>query len=74
MVLMPRDFIELGLDVQSDMLFHSIFPDSELAKERKVVIEEIKKDDDNIDYQVALKSFLMLHPLKRMQRSRYVFP
>ncbi len=52
MVLMPRDFIELGLDVQSDMLFHSIFPDSELAKERKVVIEEIKKDDDNIDYQV----------------------
>jgi zinc protease len=52
MVLMPKDFIEFGLDVQSDMLFNSIFPDSELAKERKVVIEEIKKDADNIDSQV----------------------
>ncbi len=52
MVLLPSEFIEYGLDVQSDMLFCSIFPDSELAKERKVVIEEIKKDEDNIDYQV----------------------
>ena len=52
MVLMPDDFIEFGLDVQSDMLFNSILPDSELAKERKVVIEEIKKDQDNIDSQV----------------------
>ena len=52
MVLMPKDFIEFGMDVQSDMLFNSIFLDSELAKERKVVIEEIKKDQDNIDTQV----------------------
>ena len=52
MVLMPKDFIEFGLDVQSDMLFNSILPDSELAKERKVVIEEIKKDEDNIDSHV----------------------
>ena len=52
MVLMPNEFIEDGLAIQSDMLFNSIFPDSELVKERKVVIEEIKKDEDNIDYQV----------------------
>jgi zinc protease len=52
MVLMPKEFIENGLDVQSDMLFNSIFPDTELAKERKIVIEEIKKDEDNVDYQV----------------------
>jgi zinc protease len=52
MVLMPKEFIENGLDVQSDMLFNSIFPDTELAKEKKIVIEEIKKDEDNIDYQV----------------------
>jgi len=51
-VLLPSEFIEYGMDIQSDMLFHSIFPDSELAKERKVVIEEIKKDQDNISYQV----------------------
>jgi len=49
MILLPKEFVEFGLDLQSDMLFNSIFPDSELAKERKVVIEEIKKDKDNID-------------------------
>jgi zinc protease len=52
MVLMPSDYIEDGLAIQSDMLFNSSFADSELAKERKVVIEEIKKDEDNIDNQV----------------------
>jgi len=52
MIQMPNDYIEDGMAIQSDMLFNSVFPDSELAKERKVVIEEIKKDEDNIDYQV----------------------
>lgn len=52
LVIMPREYIEDGLDIQSDMLFNSIFPDSELAKERNIVIEEIKKDEDNVDYQV----------------------
>ena len=52
LVILPKEFIEDGLDIQSDMLFNSIFPDSELSKERNIVIEEIKKDEDNIDYQV----------------------
>ncbi|MFQ6031581.1 MAG: M16 family metallopeptidase, partial [Candidatus Zixiibacteriota bacterium] len=52
MVLMPAEFIEEGLDVLSDMLFNSIFPDTELAKERKIVTEEIKMNEDNVDYQV----------------------
>jgi zinc protease len=52
MVLMPKEFIGNGLDVQSDMLFNSIFPDTELAKERKIVIEEIKMNEDNVDHQV----------------------
>jgi predicted Zn-dependent peptidase len=52
LVIMPKEFIQDGLDIQSDMLFNSIFPDSELAKERNIVIEEIKKDEDNVDYQV----------------------
>lgn len=52
MVLMPSEFIETGLAVQSDMLFNSTVPDTELAKERNVVIEEIKKSEDNVDYQV----------------------
>ena len=54
MVLMPNEFIQTGLSVQSDMLFNSILPDSELPKERKIVIEEIKQAEDNIDYQVEM--------------------
>jgi len=52
MIQLPNEFIEDGLAIQSDMLFNSILSDTELAKERKVVIEEIKKDEDNIDNQV----------------------
>jgi zinc protease len=52
MVLMPKEFIGEGVEVQSDMLFNSIFPDTELAKERKIVTEEIKMNEDNVDYQV----------------------
>ncbi len=46
LVLMPRQYIDYGLAVQADMLFNSTIPDSELPKERKVVIEEINRDAD----------------------------
>jgi zinc protease len=47
LVLMPKEYIEYGLNIQADQLFNSIFPDEELPKERKVVIEEIRRSDDN---------------------------
>ncbi len=47
LVLMPSEHIEYGLEIQADQLFNSIFPVEELPKERKVVIEEIQKDNDN---------------------------
>jgi len=62
LVIMPKEFIEDGLDIQSDMLFNSIFPDSELAKERNIVIEEIKKDEDTPDYQVEKFFDAQTHP------------
>jgi zinc protease len=46
LVLMPREYIEYGIEIQADQLFNSIFPEEELAKERKVVIEEIQMDND----------------------------
>jgi len=46
LVLLPRQYIEYGLTVQADMLFNSVFPEDELAKERRVVIEEIKRSND----------------------------
>lgn len=53
LVVMPRDFIEYGMDIQSDQLFNSILPAEEFPKERDIVVEEIKKDNDvvgNIAY------------------------
>ncbi len=45
-VLLPKQYIDYGMAVQADMLFNSIIPESELPKERKVVIEEIKRGND----------------------------
>lgn len=47
LVLLPSQYIQDGLKVQADMLFNSIIPDEELPKERKVVIEEIRRDADS---------------------------
>ncbi len=46
LVLMPKQYIDYGLTTQADMLFNSVFPEDELAKERKVVIEEIRQEAD----------------------------
>jgi len=46
LVLLPKQYIDYGMTVQADMLFNSVFPEEELAKERKVVIEEIRRDND----------------------------
>ncbi len=46
LVLVPRQFIDYAMTVQADMLFNSTFPEDELAKERKVVIEEIRSGMD----------------------------
>ena len=44
--LLPSQYVEYGLAVQADMLFCSTIPEDELAKERKVVIEEINSGAD----------------------------
>ncbi len=54
LVLMPTEFIEFGIDVQSDQLFGSVFPEDEYEKEQKVVTEEIRMDHDNINYRVEM--------------------
>ncbi len=51
-LLMPKEQFEFGFEILTDMLFNSNFPEQELTKERKVVIEEIKKDQSSLDYQV----------------------
>jgi zinc protease len=52
-IVAPRDFIGIGIGAQAQQLLHSTFPDAEFPKERKVVIEEIKKDEDNPSSQAS---------------------
>jgi predicted Zn-dependent peptidase len=49
LIVMPKEFIDFGLDIQSDQLFNSILPQAEFPKERDIVAEEIKKDNDNVE-------------------------
>lgn len=53
-LLIPKEYADDGLEIQADMLFNSTLPEKELAKERKVVIEEINKELDNPNYSVEL--------------------
>ncbi len=43
-VLTTRESFEKGVEIQSDMLFHSIIPPNKINKEKGIVIEEIRKD------------------------------
>ena len=43
----PKQHIPAVIDLMSDMLFNSTFPEDELEKERTVIIEEKKSSKDN---------------------------
>ncbi|HEY9084461.1 MAG TPA: pitrilysin family protein [Candidatus Tyrphobacter sp.] len=44
--------VPLAMDVLSDMFLHSLFESDELAKEQKVILEEIKMYDDSPDESI----------------------
>ncbi len=52
MILMPKEYIAQGIDIQADMLFNSTLPDEKFEKERGIVIEEIGKGADQSENQV----------------------
>jgi predicted Zn-dependent peptidase len=57
---------QMALDILADMFFNSTFDDSELKKERNVVIEEIKMYDDTPDdlvHDLITKASFANHPL-----------
>lgn len=67
-ILIPSKYFELALDLHSDMLLNPLIPRKELEKERKVVIEEIAKNNDRpttILYKNLIKGFYKDHPYKR---------
>ena len=46
---MPADQLALGLDILADMVFHPLYDPAEYELEKEVVIEEIKRGQDNPD-------------------------
>ncbi len=67
-ILIPSNYFDLALDLHSDMLLNPLIPRKELEKERKVVIEEISKNNDKpttVLYRNLIKGFYKNHPYKR---------
>ena len=67
-IKIPSEYFDLALDLHSDMLLNPEIPQQELEKERKVVIEEIAKDEllpTNICYENLVKMLYTHHPYKR---------
>ncbi|MBQ9246643.1 insulinase family protein [bacterium] len=67
-ILIPSQYFDLALDLHSDMLLNPMIPRKELEKERKVVIEEIAKNNDRpstVLYRNMIQGFYKTHPYKR---------
>lgn len=45
-IVLPAEHILSALDILADALFHSVFDAGEVEKERRVVVEEIKRHED----------------------------
>ena len=46
------EHLPIAVDVLSDMVLHPVFDGKEIVRERGVILEEIKMDEDNPDYLV----------------------
>jgi predicted Zn-dependent peptidase len=62
------DHLPVALDVLSDLALRPRFDDADIAKEKQVVLEEIKMDEDNPEYlihELFTQNFWRGHPLGR---------
>ncbi len=60
------DHVPIGLDVLTDMVLNPTFAETEIERERGVILEEIKIDEDNPDvlvHELFTQSFWKGHPL-----------
>ncbi len=46
------EHLPIALDVLSDLVLNPVFDDQDISRERGVILEEIKMDEDNPDYLV----------------------
>ncbi|MBA3916724.1 MAG: insulinase family protein [Acidobacteriales bacterium] len=60
------EHIPLAMDVLSDLVLNPTFDPSDIGRERRVILEEIKMDEDNPDYlvhEIFTQNFWKDHPL-----------
>ncbi len=60
------EHLPIAVDVLSDMVLHPVFDGTEITRERGVILEEIKMDEDNPDYlvhEIFTQNFFKDHPL-----------
>lgn len=60
------EHVPVALDIVSDLVLNPIFDASDIARERGVIMEEIKMDEDNPDYlvhEIFTQNFWKDHPL-----------
>jgi predicted Zn-dependent peptidase len=60
------DHVPIALDVLTDLVLHPIFAEPDIERERGVILEEIKIDEDNPDVlvnELFMQSFWKDHPL-----------
>ncbi len=66
--VLPAKFVRQGLEIQSDALWNSSIDSVELGKEKKVVIQEIKRKLDNPDalaWEKLMELAFDRHPIRR---------
>jgi predicted Zn-dependent peptidase len=60
------EHVPLALDILSDLVLNPVFDAKDIARERGVILEEIKMDEDNPDYlvhEIFTQNFWKDHPL-----------
>jgi predicted Zn-dependent peptidase len=60
------DHIPTALEILSDLVLNPVFDAADIARERGVILEEIKMDEDNPDYlvhEIFTQNFWKDHPL-----------
>jgi predicted Zn-dependent peptidase len=60
------EHVPTALDILSDLVLNPVFDAADIARERGVILEEIKMDEDNPDYlvhEIFTQNFFKDHPL-----------
>ena len=60
------EHLPIAFDVLSDLVLNPVFAVEDIARERRVILEEIKMDEDNPDYlvhEIFTQNFWKDHPL-----------